>query len=278
MLGFFDYYTSAPLPFQGQKRNFAKKFAEVLGEFPDDAIYLDLFGGSGLLSHITKRLKPEARVIWNDHDDYYGRFMKLDQTNEILGRCNEFLKLYRRDEKISQPHREEILKIISEYENPDFISLSSRLLFSGQYAHSFAELSKKALFSTLNGASLFAKADDFFDDIERTSCDYSELYEVHKDENIVLICDPPYLQTDRNGYVMSGNPWRMVEFLRLYEMLRHPFIFFSSERSDFGAFFQFDVGRGSANDYIRRAKKTARTAHMGGLGKYKDEMYWSARC
>ena len=82
MLGFFDYYTSAPLPFQGQKRNFAKKFAEVLGEFPDDAIYLDLFGGSGLLSHITKRIKPEARVIWNDHDDYYGRFLKFDQTNE----------------------------------------------------------------------------------------------------------------------------------------------------------------------------------------------------
>ena len=199
MLGFFDYYTSAPLPFQGQKRNFAKKFAEVLGEFPDDAIYLDLFGGSGLLSHITKRIKPEARVIWNDHDDYYGRFMKLDQTNEILERCNEFLKLYRKDEKISQPHREEILKIISEYENPDFISLSSRLLFSGQYAHSFAELSKKTFFSASNNASLFLKIGDFFDGIERASCDYSELYETHKEENIVLICDPPYLQTDRNG-------------------------------------------------------------------------------
>lgn len=276
MLGFFDYYASAPLPFQGQKRNFAKKIAEVLGEFPDDAIYLDLFGGSGLLSHITKRVKPEARVIYNDHDDYYGRFLKFDQTNEILGRCNEFLKFYRRDEKISQAHREEILKIISGYENPDFISLSSRLLFSGQYVHSFAELSKKALYSTLNGASLFSEAPDFFDGIERTSCDYSELYEAHKEENIVLICDPPYLQTDRGGYVMSGKPWRMREFLRLYEMLRHPFIFFSSDKSDFGTFFQFDTRRGSANDYVRCAKKITRTAHMGGSGRYEDEMYWSA--
>lgn len=59
MLGFFDYYTSAPLPFQGQKRNFAKKFAEVLGEFPDDAIYLDLFGGSGLFLISQSALNPK---------------------------------------------------------------------------------------------------------------------------------------------------------------------------------------------------------------------------
>ncbi|MBS6151885.1 MAG: DNA adenine methylase [Campylobacter gracilis] len=278
MLGFFDYYTSAPLPFQGQKRNFAKKFAEVLGEFPDDAIYLDLFGGSGLLSHITKRVKPEARVIWNDYDDYYGRFLKFDQTNEILGRCNELLKLYRKDEKISHPHREEILKIISEYENPDFISLSSRLLFSGQYAHSFAELSKKTLFSSSNSVSLFTQAGDFFDGIERTSCDYSELYKKHKDENIVLVCDPPYLQTDRNGYVMSGKPWRMVEFLKLFEILKHPFFFFSSEKSDFKDYIEFCVERGMANEWIKNMKFCVTKAQNHGFSSYKDMMYWSARC
>lgn len=50
-------YLSAPLPFVGQKRMFARKFKEVLKEFPNDAIYIDLFGGSGLLSHITKKRK-----------------------------------------------------------------------------------------------------------------------------------------------------------------------------------------------------------------------------
>lgn len=278
MLGFFDYYTSAPLPFQGQKRNFAKKFAEVLGEFPDDALYLDLFGGSGLLSHITRRLKPESRVIWNDHDDYYGRFMKLDQTNEILERCNEFLKPYRKGEKISQSHKEEILKIISEYEEPDFISLSSRLLFSGQYAHSFAELSKKAFYSSSNSVSLFAQAGDFFDGIERASCDYSELYETHKEEDIVLICDPPYLQTDRNGYVMGGKPWRMVEFLKLFEILKHPFFFFSSDKSDFKDYIDFCIERGTANEWIRNMKFCTTKAQNHGFSSYKDTMYWSARC
>ena len=45
---------SAPLPFVGQKRMFAKEFIKVLEQFPEDTVFVDLFGGSGLLSHITK--------------------------------------------------------------------------------------------------------------------------------------------------------------------------------------------------------------------------------
>ena len=56
-------YQSAPLPFMGQKRMYVKEFKEVLKQFPDDAVYVDLFGGSGLLSHVTKREKPNATVI-----------------------------------------------------------------------------------------------------------------------------------------------------------------------------------------------------------------------
>lgn len=52
-------YNSAPLPFQGQKRKFVKEFAKVLQQYPDDAVFIDLFGGSGLLSHITKCQKAK---------------------------------------------------------------------------------------------------------------------------------------------------------------------------------------------------------------------------
>ena len=57
---------SAPLPFVGQKRMFAKEFIKVLDQFPDDTVFVDLFGGSGLLSHIAKRMKPAATVVYND--------------------------------------------------------------------------------------------------------------------------------------------------------------------------------------------------------------------
>ena len=52
---------SAPLPFMGQKRMFAKEFVKVLGQFRDKAVFVDLFGGSGLLSHIAKCQRPTPR-------------------------------------------------------------------------------------------------------------------------------------------------------------------------------------------------------------------------
>ena len=59
-------YLSAPLPFQGQKRMFAKEYIKVLQQFPDGTTFVDLFGGSGLLSHIAKYQKPNSTVIYND--------------------------------------------------------------------------------------------------------------------------------------------------------------------------------------------------------------------
>ena len=53
-------YLSAPLPFVGQKRMFARKFIKVLEQFKDKTVFVDLFGGSGLLSHITKNECPHV--------------------------------------------------------------------------------------------------------------------------------------------------------------------------------------------------------------------------
>ena len=55
-------YLSAPLPFVGQKRMFAKEFMKVLEQYPNGTLFVDLFGGSGLLSHITKSLKPHPQI------------------------------------------------------------------------------------------------------------------------------------------------------------------------------------------------------------------------
>ena len=77
-------YSSAPLPFVGQKRNFAKEFKKVLRQFPDGTTFVDLFGGSGLLSHITKHEKPNSKVVYNDFDGYRLRLKHIPQTNKLL--------------------------------------------------------------------------------------------------------------------------------------------------------------------------------------------------
>ena len=80
-------YNSAPLPFQGQKRNFIKQFRELIkDEFRAhrNGIFIDAFGGSGLLSHNIKQIYPNARVIYNDYDNYSERLANIEATNEIL--------------------------------------------------------------------------------------------------------------------------------------------------------------------------------------------------
>lgn len=76
-------YLSAPLPFVGQKRMFAREFIKVLKQYPEDTVFVDLFGGSGLLSHIAKCQKPSATVIYNDFDGYRNRLQHIPQTNHL---------------------------------------------------------------------------------------------------------------------------------------------------------------------------------------------------
>ena len=44
---------------------------------------IDTFGGSGLLSHVAKQLKPKARVIYNDFDGYAERLAHIDDINAL---------------------------------------------------------------------------------------------------------------------------------------------------------------------------------------------------
>lgn len=55
---------------------FLKHFERLLEHIPNDGegwTIVDAFGGSGLLSHVAKRLKPKATVIYNDFDGYAER-------------------------------------------------------------------------------------------------------------------------------------------------------------------------------------------------------------
>ena len=77
-------YSTPPLPFRGNKRNFIREFKEVLSGIKDIEVVVDLFGGSGLLSRAAKDVLPHARVIYNDFDNYTQRLENIERTNEIL--------------------------------------------------------------------------------------------------------------------------------------------------------------------------------------------------
>ena len=168
-------YLSAPLPFQGQKRMFAREFKNVLKQFPDTATFVDLFGGSGLLSHVAKREKPNATVVYNDFDGYRKRLKYIPQTNELLEQLRLILNDYPRKVTITGTMRERILSCIREHEHTygyvDYITLSGSLLFSMKYATCYEDLQRETLYNRVKAAG-YPPADDYLDGLVVTSCDY----------------------------------------------------------------------------------------------------------
>ena len=90
-------YLSAPLPFQGQKRMFAKEYIKVLQQFPDSTTFVDLFGGSGLLSHIAKFQKPNSTVVYNDFDGYRLRLEHITDQRIALQAAQHSVRLSKKE-------------------------------------------------------------------------------------------------------------------------------------------------------------------------------------
>jgi len=227
-------YTQSPLPFQGQKRKFLSHVKQVLANSSDNATYVDLFGGSGILSHTIKQLKPSAKVIYNDYDNFSKRLSVVMQTNEILRKIRLITKDLKKDKLIPEPYKSEILKIVHQEEIKtgyvDYITLSSSLLFSAKYAVSFEDLSKQTFYNNVRQSDYIT--DDYLQGVEIISSDYREIFEKYKtQENVVFLVDPPYLSTDCSTYG-SDKYWKLKDYLNVLDVLVNTnYLYFTSNKS-----------------------------------------------
>ena len=275
------FYNSAPLPFFGQKRAFLKPFCECLKGFSPYATYLDLFGGSGLLSHTIKQTYPSARVIYNDHDNFIGRIENLKQTNAIIDELREYgaqrgIKYAQRLEKEERAGVGAILRTREERgEFVDYATLGASLLFSARRANSLKELMGGSIYWRIPKKN-YPQPHDYLEGVERVSGDFRAVYEAHKDaRELVLVCDPPYLSTLQNAY---GKEWfRVEDFLALMDIVeKHPFIFFSSERSEFYALVKHLTHRGiNGGSLINIEPYAQKTSALTANARYVDNLYYS---
>lgn len=225
-------YLSAPLPFQGQKRNFAKDFIKVLKQYPDDTVFVDLFGGSGLLSHLAKHHKPKSTVIYNDFDDFRRRLNAIPVTNLLLTELRKIVDVPRRAPILGES-REKVLSCIRKFECEygyiDYITLSTSVLFSMKYAINFADLEKETLYNKIRITD-YPLCPDYLSGLIIKSGDYKVIYDEYKDcPNVVFLVDPPYLSTDSKTYNMY---WKMSDYLDVLTVLAgHRFVYFTSNKS-----------------------------------------------
>jgi hypothetical protein len=273
-------YSHAPLPFQGQKRNFISQYQSALRElrvtFGVDTV-VDLFGGSGLLSHVAKRTCPGLRVIYNDFDDYHVRLRNIQQTNALLAQMREITRSIPHKGKIPPELRQQILDVVKEREEQegyvDYITLSSSVLFSGNFATNYDELSRDCMYGSVIQHNYDTAG--YIDGLELEKKDYKELVSVYKGcKNVLFVVDPPYLSTDTSTYNSKGY-WHLTDYLDVLTVLEdNPFIYFTSDKSRIVELCNHLEKRYNLPSPFRYAK--VKTKHIGinNSGGYNDYMYY----
>jgi len=269
-------FSQAPLPFQGQKRRFLNDFKEALKQFRDSPMFVDLFGGSGLLSHTVKQLYPDAIVIYNDFDSYHLRIANIERTNALLAEFRIILHNEPADKVISKESKERILKAILKEEKVtgyvDYITISSSLLFSMNYAMNLEEMKKQAMYNVVRKSD-YEPANDYLQGVDVVKMDYRELFNRWKHiDGVVFLVDPPYLSTDVSTY---SNYWKLANYLDVLSVLKeNSYFYFTSNKSNIIELTDWIENNLGADNPFKGAIKKEMNARMNHNAGYIDIMLY----
>ena len=273
-------YNQAPLPFQGQKRNWNGEFKTALKQFGNCNVFVDLFGGSGLLSRMVKDERPDAVVFYNDFDDYHKRIANIPRTNALLADLRVIVKECPDAKLIRDPQRTAVLERIKADEATgyvDYITLSGLLNFSTKHVTSFADMAKAKTSMYNNMRKTDYTADGYLDGLEVVKQDYRELFERWKQiPNVCFLIDPPYLSTDSTTY--TGSTWKLKDYLDVLHTLKDTnYFYFTSEKSSVVELCDWmERNYSIANPFHGAVKKEIR-AIMSFNSNYVDIMLYKRR-
>lgn len=229
-------YSKAPLPFIGQKRNFINAFRDVIAEHIDGDgdgwTILDVFGGSGLLAHNAKKLRPKSFVIYNDFDGYAERLQNISDTERLRQILFHQLEHLPRQQALTATDKQAVIDTLKNFDGYiDVQSVATWLLFSGKQVRTLDELYQNTFYHTVR-RSPFTPATGYLDGLEITCESYTTLMAKYKDKpKTLFLLDPPYLYTGQGAY-KQDKYFAMVDFLYLMSLIRPPYIFFSSTKSE----------------------------------------------
>ena len=266
-------FSSSPLPFRGSKRYYVRRFREVLAQTQDIDTVVDLFGGSGQLSRVAKDTLPNCRVIYNDFDHYDTRLANAANTNALLRSIAPLLANVPDNKKVPTETKIKILELCAEEEKihaVDYITLSGSLLFSGNWAQSYEELSKQTMYNRM------VKTDynvaNYLSGLEVTHCDYRELFNAHKaNKKALFLLDPPYLQTEHSAY-KADTYWQLKDYLDVLTLLDDTkYVLFTSGKSQIIELCDW-INQSFGGKLLKDAQKYVQNSRINDFAAYKDIM------
>lgn len=241
-------------------------------------VIIDLFGGSGLLAHTAKRVLPECRVIYNDYDDFHIRLLNIDKTNKLLADIRALLADYQPEKRLSPDIRAIVLERVEKEAKTgyvDYVTLSSSILFSGNYALNLEELKTQAWYNCVKKTGYDFEPGEYLAGLEIYKTDYLELFERFKNvPGVVFLVDPPYLTTDTKTY-SSDKYWKLKDYLDVLKVLKdNKYVYFTSDKSSLVELCEWlEENLELKNPFSGAGKKV----HTNGVNKnvtYQDMMLY----
>ncbi|HBL74265.1 MAG: DNA methyltransferase [Bacteroidetes bacterium GWF2_42_66] len=268
-------FSQSPLPFQGQKRKFTKGFTAALANYPNDGVYVDLFGGSGLLSHTVKTVYPMSKVVYNDFDGFSRRLQAIPETNLLLAQLRQILSDYPSDCKITGLHRERVIELLKEADRRgfvDWITLSSSLKFAMNYGTCLTDFTDSTLYNSIRMNDYDATG--YLQGVEVVSMDYKELFLKYKAvDKVVFLVDPPYLSTDTATYGSNGY-WKLKDYLDVLQVIHNrDYFYFTSNKSQIVELCEWISSVSTTANPFEGAIRTAISTTTSYNSGYVDIMY-----
>lgn len=286
------------LPFRGNKHIWYNKFKEIINNLEyENLTVVDVFGGSGLLSHWVKQLKPNYQVIYNDFDNFTQRLEHMNETEMIRKRLREIIDnntevTYNDKKPLNKTCydliRKELIKIKSDY--PDFvdwITISSWVCFSAtKYDNLDDILKQKKYYGRTPKNEL--KRYDYLNDVEVIHKDASNpdefinfINSIKQNENVIYILDPPYLYTESSGYASNKKEYFDLKAnINLFYWFIHkiPCLFFTSTKSGLIECYNITSKLYNVNDEIKNNEITKLTNTRGHSGLTYQELLINRLC
>lgn len=268
-------FLQSPLPFQGQKRKFTKEFSRALAQYPSDGTYVDLFGGSGLLSHTVKSVYPDSKVVYNDFDGFKQRIDAIPETNKLLANIRLVLAGCERDKKILNGHRTLVLDLLKEADKAgfvDWITLSSSLKFTMNYGSCLDDFVNDTLYNNVRMSDYDAAG--YLEGVEVVCLDYRDLFARYRDvEKVVFLVDPPYLSTDTATYGSNGY-WKLKDYLNVLQVIHdRDYFYFTSNKSQIVELCEWISTVSTTANPFAEATRTAVNTTTSYNSGYVDIMY-----
>lgn len=273
-------YTTAPLPFAGQKRRWLKQLEPIIRSLPSNTTFVDIFGGSGLVSRLCKDIHPTARVVYNDYDNYSERLRHIAETEQLRQEIVSILAPLKHNSRVPEEYKALVLRAVQAHEKRcqyvDWVTLSGWLLFTNNFAYSLKDLASRGLYAHPSRTALSdADASErYLCGLEIVSVDYRELLSTYKDaSNTILILDPPYLSTECSGY--RGSSWSCDDYLDLLtSMPTNNYLYFSSTKFDFVPFLRRTSAAWSYQHPFLDAQVLRRSNPFGSGGANPEVLYY----